>query len=153
MPFVERVEARAYSRATEVVERVKKAILALFPEELAKKIAINSVETEGHARVPISVITAQIRGKRQALATFEYIIERLPDTDKQMIAQSIERRLNEKCILFFRIDKQDAFRGNIHLATRPDMISVKVYLREYPKCNKREIIDFINSALGITERN
>ncbi|MCF2137241.1 MAG: hypothetical protein K9W43_08365 [Candidatus Thorarchaeota archaeon] len=152
MTFVERVEARAYSRATEVVERVKKAILALFPEELEKKVTIKSVKTEGHARVPIIVITAQIRGKHQALVTLEHIIKQLPDADKQEIAHTIEQRLNEKCILFFRFDKQDAFRGDIHLATRPDMISVKVYLRDHPKCNRKVVIKFIHETLGITER-
>ncbi len=152
MPSIERVEARAYSRSTEIVDRVKMAVMALFPETAEEKVKLDSTTTEGYGQIPIGVITAQVSNKRMAQVTFEHIIEMLPPADREKLASTVERRLDDKCVLFLRLDKQEAYQGNIRLATRPDVIRVKVYLREYPRCNRLETIEFIKGALMNTGR-
>ncbi len=152
MPFVEKVEARAYSRATEVVDRVKRAVFTLFPESLWDKVNISTTKTEGHGQVPIHVVIASIKGKKQAQTTFSSLVDRLEEADRRWLAASIDQRLDEKCVLYLRVDKQDAFNGDIHIAKGPDVIRVKVYLREYPRCDRQKTIEYVRNTLARVER-
>jgi RNA binding exosome subunit len=58
--FVGKVEARAFSRATEIVERVESAVLNIFPNELLDRVKITRTMTEGHLQVPVVIITATL---------------------------------------------------------------------------------------------
>ena len=150
--FVGRIEARAYCRATEVVERVRTAILNLFPEDSRPSVKTISSQAEGHVGDRIVVITASLERKKACEQTLTHIFESLTDAERQIIETSLEDRLDSQCTLFLRIDKQAAFLGRIELTTEPDVILLRIHLREYPKCQqteaRSEIIERLRSAGG-----
>ena len=56
--FVGKVEARAFSRATEIVERVESAVLNIFPNEFLDRIKTTRTVTVGHLQIPVIIISA-----------------------------------------------------------------------------------------------
>ncbi|MHA2142355.1 MAG: RNA-binding domain-containing protein [Candidatus Thorarchaeota archaeon] len=143
MPFVSRIETRAYSRSTEVVERVTEAILNLYPESLHDSITITSESTESHKNTEIIVITAFIESRRQCEMTFARIVESLSERDRKFLRRTLSRRLDDQCVLFLRIDKQASYLGETRLASDSDVISVRVHLREYPRCLRSDAEEFL----------
>ena len=150
MMFIETVKTRAFSKATEVVERVETAILNIYPEELHEKVSIRKFKTEGHLHTPIMVISATLHGKEACESTFNYIIRRLSLEDRKTLEDSLTQRIDDRCVLFVRIDKQASYSQTMQLARNPDMISVQIHIRQYPRCIQAEarkmIIDRLRSS-------
>ena len=153
-PFIGRVEVSAFSRATEIPERVEEAILNLFPETLRERVKISRTLTEGHLKVPLVIITAVMEGKSRCQSMFSALLSRIAKSDRRHLLKSIEKRLSEDCVFFLRIDKQAAYLENLQLAQVPDVISVKIHLRNYPRCKFSEAEDLVTihiKAAGVDE--
>ena len=147
MLSISKVEVRAYSRATEVLDRVKTAILNLYPTDFRDAIKITTTNTTSHSKTPIVVVAAITQVKRIAEETLNHILTNLSNEDKNTLENTLHQRVNEKCVLFVRIDKQAAFLGKVSLAKNPDLMSVKVYLTMYPRCNRDYMITNILKLL------
>ncbi len=141
--FIARIEARAYSRATEVRERVQTAVLNLYPEDYRERVKIKKTKTESHHRIPIIVITATLGNKKGCEVTLDSIFEKLSEYDRKAILRSLDLRLNEQCTLFLRIDKQSSLIERVELAKDPDPISVSIHIRQYPRCVQEEAKAYI----------
>ena len=147
MTFIEMVKARAFSSATEVIERVETAVLNIYPEELRKKVSIRKSKTEGHMHTSIIVISTTLQGKQACESTFDYISRRLSPEDRRTLEDSLTQRIDEQCVLFVRIDKQASYLKTIQLARNPDMISVQIHIRQYPRCIQAEVKKMIVKRL------
>ena len=147
MSFVAKIEARAYSRATEVPERVTTAILNLYPEMFRDSVDLDSTKVEGQSGDEIIIVASTLEDKTGSEATLDYIFERLDERDCRRLLNSLERRLDRNCLFFIRIDKQEAFLGNIVLARGPDVISVQIHLRQYPRCRLEDAMKMLEDRL------
>lgn len=147
MPFISKIEARAYSRGTEIVERVTEAVLNLYPEELRDSVEIEAESTESHKNTEIIVILVSIEKKAYCAQTFARIIESLSEKERKTLRRTLSRRLDDQCVLFLRIDKQASYLGEIRLASNSDVISVRVHLREYPRCLRSDAEIFLTDCL------
>lgn len=148
MPFVSRIEARAYSRATELVERVADAVLKLYPENVWESVQISKESVDSHRIGEIVVISATLEKKELCEPSFSSILESFSEQDRKLIGKSLHRRLDDQCVLFLRIDKQASFLGETRLARDSDLISVKVHLRDYPKCLRSDAESFLIDRLS-----
>ena len=147
MTFVAKIKARAYSRATELPERVESAILNLIPEEFQKDVKLNTIGVEGHSGDDKQIVVAQLNNKIGCEATLDYIFSSFNDRDRRRVHNSLLRRLNVNCLFFLRIDKQAAFLGKIALADGPDVISVRIDIKQYPKCRQEDAIAMLENRL------
>ena len=147
MPFVTRIEARAYSRATEVLDRVKNAVLNLFPPDFQEFVIIETTNTTSHHQNPIVIVDGTLERKEHCGVTLEFILNSLPESDKRTLKNTLQKRLDEKCSLFLRIDKQAAFLGKIQLADTPDLITIRVQLIQYPRCIRDDALAMISRHL------
>ena len=138
MTFVAKIKARAYSRATELPERVETAILNLIPEEFRKDVELNITDVEGHSGDDMKIVVAKLGKKTWCEATLDYIFSSFDERDRRRVQNSLLRRLNVNCLFFLRIDKQAAFLGKIALADGPDVISVRIDIKQYPKCRQED---------------
>lgn len=145
--FVGKIEARAYSRSTEVEDRVIAAVLNLFPEDLREEVPIVATRTEGQSGDTILVIAAVIEKRVACERMLKELARRLPTDSRQLILDTLDQRLDEDCTLFLRIDKQAAYLGRIETPSGPDVISLRVHLRDYPKCNRDEAIQMLEEIL------
>lgn len=148
MPFISRIEARAYSRATELVERVTDAILNIHPEDIRKSVEITKESVDSHKIGEIVVISATLERKDLCELSFIRIIEGLSEQDRKSVKKTLHRRLDDQCILFLRIDKQASFLGETRLAKGSDVISIKIHLRDYPKCRRSDAESFLMDRLS-----
>ena len=141
--FVGKVETRAFSRATEIVERVESAILNIFPTEFRDHVKTTHTMTEGHLQVPVVIISATLEGKKRCEPLVTNIISNLSESDKKYLLKSLDRRIDDECIFFLRIDKQAAYLDEIQLARNTDVISVQIHIRSYPRSTKLEAEDLV----------
>lgn len=150
MPFVSRIEARAYSYATESIDRVRTAVTNVYAEEIRQDLKIEMDKTQSHNQVPIVIVSAILNRKKDCKITFDYLMKSFPQEDKLEIDRTLHKRLSERCVLFLRLDKQEAFLERITLARSPDVIGVKVYLRQYPRCVLDDAIALVRSQLQVS---
>ncbi len=149
MMFVAKIEARAYSRSTELPERIEVAILNLIPEEFRKDVELRIDNVEGHSGDDIQIIVVHLRDKHGCEATLDHIFRGFDDRDRMRVKNSLLRRLNVNCLFFLRIDKQAAFLGRIALADGPDVISVRIDIKQYPKCRQEDAKIMLENRLQV----
>jgi len=122
------LHARALCHATEVLDRVKQAMLNTVGEtELETK------HTAGHHGNEIVVVEAHITDAR----AMRHLFESLPKNDRGQLSNTLPERLDDSCNLFLRVDKQSAYDGSIVLARSDDVIVIRLKVNAYPA--KKEI--------------
>ena len=147
MSFVAKIEARAFSRATEVSERVIEAILNLYAEEFRELVQFESTKVEGHSGDAILIVESILKDEAGCEATLNHIFGGLDERDRRRLRNSLLRRINRNCLFFVRIDKQAAFLDNIKLAKGPDVISIQVHIQQYPKCRQDDARTMLENRL------
>jgi RNA binding exosome subunit len=147
MLFVAKVEARAYSRATEVSERVVAAILNLYPEKFRELVELESTKVEGQSGDVILVVESKLKDKIGSEATLDYIFGKLKENDRRRLGNSLTDRIDKNCLFFVRIDKQAAFLDDIVLAKGPDVISIQIHIRQYPRCRQEDVRTMLEDRL------
>jgi RNA binding exosome subunit len=147
MSFVAKIEARAYSRATEVPERVVTAILNLYPEKFRELVGFASTKVEGHSGNEILIIESLLEDRMGCEATLDYILGRFEERDRRLLGNSLLQRIDRNCLFFVRIDKQAAFLDAIALAKGPDVISIQVHIRQYPRCKQEDVKTMLEDRL------
>lgn len=131
------VDLRTFCYATEDEKRVESALRALLPEEAE----VERAASEGHYGDRILVLSARVEnadGIRTVLA-------RLAAIEKgDRLVDELDERVTENTELFFRVDKQAAFRGEITLG---EGITVRAKVEAYPATkeaaveNAREVLE------------
>ena len=151
MPFIRKIEARAYARATEISERVSTAILGIFPENVRQNVSISEEIAEGQSGDSISIISGVLDNTNDCEISFDYILEQMKKEDLRAIKRTLDLRLSDNCVFFLRIDKQGAFLGKIRLTNNADVIRAKIYFRDSPRCKKKDAILLIEKRLQDAE--
>ncbi|MDF1537568.1 MAG: RNA-binding domain-containing protein [Candidatus Thorarchaeota archaeon] len=153
--FIDRLEVRAYSRATEVPERVTAAILNIFPETVRDKVAISKAKTDGHLGIPIMIHVGILDDHKLTSFAIQEIFSNFAANELQSILNTLELRIDEECTLFLRIDKQTAYLEDIELAIGSDVISLQVHIMKWPRCSftdAEQLIRQLISLTGVLER-
>jgi len=109
-------------------------VLNLFPESVQDSVQIGFEKTEGHRQVQIVVLSAVLEGKEACENAVSFMAKMFSEIDRTAIIKSLHLRLDDQCVLFLRIDKQASFLGKIQLTQEPDVISVRIHLKQYPRC-------------------
>jgi RNA binding exosome subunit len=147
MMFVAKIEARAYSRATEVSERVVTAILNLYPAKFRELVELETTKVEGQSGDIILVFESRLKDKTGSEATLDYIFGKLKEYDRRRLGNSLTDIIDKNCLFFVRIDKQAAFLDDIVLAKGPDVISIQIHIRQYPRCRQEDVRTMLESRL------
>ena len=151
MPFIRKIEARAYARVTEITERVTDAVLNVFPEDLRQNVLVTEERAEGQSGDKIFIITGVLDNSEECDRTFSFILNSMKKSDHGTIKRSLDLRLDDNCVFFLRIDKQGAFLGKIRLADNADVIRAQIYSKDSPKCKPEDAIHLIEQRLQDVE--
>lgn len=124
------MELVAFCHATESLEKVKRAILNLLPQELRRTYEARlSVELlKGYYGNPIAVVRLKLSNKTHASLTLWRILEALEAADVSALDSSVDVRLDRSGNLYLRFDKQMAFLGRVKLYEGDDVVRVKAKL-------------------------
>jgi len=151
MPFIRKIEARAYSRATEITENVTNAIRGIFPEDVRQNVEISEEKAEGQSGDAISIVSGLLKNQDECERTFDYVLKCMDKKDRRTLKRSLDLRLNDNCVFFLRIDKQGAFLEKIRLANNADVIRARFYFRDNPRCKKNDAVLLIEQRLQEAE--
>ncbi|OPY31995.1 MAG: hypothetical protein A4E32_01603 [Methanomassiliicoccales archaeon PtaU1.Bin124] len=103
--------------------------------------------SEGHHGNKIVILEGHIKDKKAVKAFFK----RMPKDDVQTMLDTLEMRVDEDCFIFFRLDKQKAYLGELSMTTTDDAIAVRGKVQSYPR--KLEVAlkgakEYLESFLG-----
>lgn len=123
-------EVSAFCHATEILDKVKAALLNIFPEsaraDLESSLSITMLE--GHYGNPIFVLRLKIEKPELAEALLKHLLASLPAGDLAMLERTLKQRLDSSGNLYLRLDKQRAYLGDIRVYDGDDVVKVKVKL-------------------------
>lgn len=127
-------EVAAHAHATEDLEKVKRAMLNVLPEDLRAKLKsrIDVQKLEGHHGNPIHRLTLRLSGE-EASSLLRFIISGLSEGERTLMELIVKNRYDKKRgRLFLRLSKQDAYLGRIRLLEGDDVLRVTVTFRGSP---------------------
>jgi RNA binding exosome subunit len=151
MPFIRKIEARGYARATEISERVTDAILGIFPDNVKENVSISEEIAEGQSGDRITIKSGLLENSNDCESSFDFILKQMERKDRRTIKRTLDLRLSDNCVFFLRIDKQGAFLGKIRLADTTDVIRARFYFKDSPRCKKENAMLLIEKRLEEAE--
>lgn len=120
---------RAFCQATEDEVKVKTALLFASG---GKDEKLKRTKCEGYHGNPIIILDICIVSSRAIKSFFQ----RLSEVDRKALLNDLERRIDEDCAFYFRLDKQEAYLGRLALgemSEEDDIIAVHGKVKSYPK--------------------
>ena len=131
------MHGRVLCHTTERLDRVEKAITEVFGDcELDRR------HTVGHHGNEIVVIETRASSDDRPMALFR----RLASEELRMLDETLEKRTDDSCNLFLRIDKQSAFLGELRLAENDDAVAVRMKVRAFP-AKKASAVKLVSELL------
>ncbi len=135
------VHFRVFCHATEDEAKVVQALkFTSGSDERTREV------TEGYHGNPIVILEVFVKEKRRSKEFFS----RLSVDDLQEIVGSLDKRMDDDCNLYLRLDKQEAYLGNLKMTTSDDAIAVRAKVESYPKKlenAKKSAIEFLETLI------
>lgn len=138
------IDIRTSAHATEDLEKVKKAVYNLFPEDCIDELTFKKTVTKGHYGNPITLFEARIKDKRLIGAFVGKISTNVSKLDRETIIRG-SNLFVERSNLYLRLDKQAAFEGQFKLQ-KADPIHIRIH---FTKRDEKRIME-ICQELGLT---
>ncbi len=138
---IDYVDIRVSAHATEVLEKVERAVYNLFPVDRIEEIELEKDEIKGHYGNPITLLQTRIKNGEMIKAFVNRLTTGLSEFEKEAVLREANLHV-EKTNLYLRLDKQAAFEGEFSLH-RADPIHIRIHFR------KRNVIE-ICRELGLT---
>lgn len=107
---VTEVQISALAHATEDEDKVERAVRNIIPMGIAG-VTMDRKRLSGYYKDPITLITTQIKKKKEAAEMFQVTIGNLSTLDQQRLLEEVEDRVDETGGLYLRFDKQRAFKS------------------------------------------
>jgi RNA binding exosome subunit len=122
-------------------------LLKFLNERLRQSVLIESSKAEGQVGDIITIVSGVLEGQEDCDATLDHLFGQMDRQSKKIIERSLAIRLDDQCVFFLRIDKQAAFQGLVRMANGQDVISVKLYFKQYPRCKPDDVILVVEERL------
>ncbi len=135
------IEIRVFCHATEDQQKVETALRNTLPEKLTSEIAFTNTNLTGHYGNPIFLIETKLTEKMALPSALERIGSSLSTLDKEQLSSELDQHI-EKNNLYLRLEKQNAFLGNLKLTTN-DPVRFKIHFKNK---NPKEIIEICKQA-------
>jgi RNA binding exosome subunit len=131
---------RAFCQATEDEAKVKTAMLFASG---GKDEKVKRTKCEGYHGNPIIILDVCIQSPRAIKSFFQ----RLSEVDRKVLLSDLDRRVDEDCAFYFRLDKQEAYLGLLVLGEKSeenDIIAVHGKIKSYPKSRDSSLTNMTN---------
>jgi hypothetical protein len=123
------IDIRTFAHATEDTEKVLTALHNTLPPETIQTVNFQKTNLTGHHGNPITLIETRIKDKNTAQAAFQKLATSLSIIDKEQLNSEIKQHL-EKGNLYLRLDKQNAYLGQIKLC-QTDPIRLRIHFKKH----------------------
>ncbi|MEF8832045.1 MAG: RNA-binding domain-containing protein [Candidatus Thermoplasmatota archaeon] len=132
------IEFKTYCHATESLDKVENAVENLAGKELEIEIS----DAEGYYGNPIQILEGKISKNRE----MDEFFENLPEEVIQRLKKEVDKRIDERCNFFFRIDKGKAYEEEIVLTDGGNSIRIRARVESYPS-KKETAVDKMEKYL------
>jgi RNA binding exosome subunit len=117
---------RIFCYPTENIQRVKDALFFVaFEEIIPDEINLHEMQSSRESKTPVIVYELMLEDK-QFINNFEEKIR------KHMSVSYLEKRIDHKCFLYLRWNKQKAYIKKLCLSENGDTIYCKAKIEVYP---------------------
>jgi RNA binding exosome subunit len=116
------------AHATEDEKKVLKALQVLLPEGTV----VSTAKLKGHYGNHIFTYTASIKQRQLVRELWVRITTKLSNGELNMLRSAVPERVDEKCNLHLRFDKQLAYEGELAFTDGGDAIHVRLKVAAYP---------------------
>jgi RNA binding exosome subunit len=137
-----RLNFRAFAHATEDEERVVEALI--FASGASE---VSRTKSSGYHGNPIAILQATVRGGKEIGAFFN----RLGKVNIEELLRTLDRRIDDECSFFLRLDKQEAYLERLVLTEKDDVIAMRGKIKAYPSKKTialRAVAEYLESLLG-----
>ena len=110
--------------STEDLKKVKTAILHLIPENIRENAEVESIKIIGHAGNPIHLLELIVSKKKILNAVLAHLAEKMEEFDKEFLYRTLDKRISKDNLLYFRVNKQDAFNEVLRIENEDNAIRV-----------------------------
>lgn len=124
------VVLHAIVHSTEDVGRVTSALRFLLP--IDDCYVVDESRVEGHYGNEMMFLEVKITNKRDVKRFVDLLCDRLLPGDLSRLRSELVDRVDDRCVLHIRFDKQEAFMGRLTLAKGQDVISARLKIKAYP---------------------
>lgn len=110
-------------------------------------IDIQRTHTTGHHGNEIVVLEA----RSTDAGAIEDVFRTLSQDELAELRRTSDARVGPSCVFHMRVDKQEAYAGNVRLADTDDAIALRLKVRSYPakeEVAKRLVAEFLSDAYG-----
>lgn len=122
------IEFKAFCHSTEDTDKV----LIAMENAAQHELEIESDEAEGYYGNKILIFESQISRNRE----MDLFFDSLPSNIIQDLLDTLERRIDERCNFYFRLDKEKAYNEELSLTEGENSVKVRARVESYP--SKRE---------------
>lgn len=134
------IEFKTYCHATEDIQKVKEVLSQIAGEGLELDIEIS--EAEGYYGNPIEILETTISRNRDMDDFFDH----LPKDTVNELLETLEKRVDDRCNFYFRLDKEQAWDGDFSLVEGGNSISIRARIESYP-AKRSSAIDILREYL------
>jgi len=132
------IEFKTYCHATEDIDKVKDILYELAGED----IEIETSEAEGYYGNPIEILETTISRNRD----MDEFFKKIPEDIIQDLLDTVERRVDERCNFFFRLDKEGRLDEGLLLSDGENTVKVRARVESYP-AKRSSAIDILQKYL------
>ena len=80
------------------------------------------------------------------------ILSLLSEEDVRQIIDTIELRVDNESFFYMRLDKQEAYLGNLRLSSGEDVISVRGKIKSYPQNRENAVLSITQTLQTILDK-
>lgn len=141
--LVHELYLEAFSYPTEDDSKVFQAIFKVLGEEKP----IKAERVESYYGPTILKLVYKANNYSEIKKILKHILKNMSEKNKRALLKEVKERLDEKGDFYLRFDKQEAYRGDLVLSYKGDVIKLVLSILSFPfslkECEKnvREIFD------------
>ena len=129
------IALRTTAQATEDPFKVRSALdLFILPQDEDKDRSdiVHETFAEGYHGNPIIVMEAEVKKEKDCQYIVDYIRHNLGSAGIERLINELPRRVDDKCNMFIRFDKQEACQGRLVITISSDAVHLRMKIEVYP---------------------
>ena len=127
---IQSVELTTIAHATDDLDKVQSALTAILPDSLKGRQLFTRRHLEGHYGNEIATFEAHLAEPKDIEAFKSFLLQLLPQVERQSILQKLERHIDVDGNLYLRLDKQKMYRGIARLG-QEDPIRIRLKFTKF----------------------
>ncbi len=132
------------AHATEDLEKVVQAVLAISPPDFPRKV--ETLRLKGHYGNEITICRLTVNSRQKAEGFIDHLWERLGVSDRKTLYMGLDEHLDSAGTLHLRIEKQKALEGQVVLGSTDP---VKVEISFQSRGTGEPLVDLVRKCISM----